>query len=154
MTRKVLIRVFTDYLSCSTYKHPIIIKLSGSHVNRRNTEDLVTSIRVVSIIIIHGLEKKKKKKKKIFYYLSHINVGTICIDVRIIDEKFSYGDFCFESDCRTRVSILYNVDCFTVVTNEAKAEYLDDREKKKKKERWFFGLDLPRQGINCRKQSR
>lgn len=70
------------------------------------------------------------RKKKELFYLSHINVITICVHIGIIGEKFSSGDISLGSDCRTRVSRLYNVDCFTVLTYKTKANYLDDEKKR------------------------
>ena len=71
-----------------------------------------------------------RKDKELAAYLSLINVSTSCIDVGIVDEKFSTGDISLRSNCRTRISILYNVDFFTVLTNKTKAEYLRKMRKK------------------------
>ena len=136
------IQSITEYFWGCTYKH---LQLGSRVSNWRNTKNLESKV-------------VKDTRRCIFEildsYLSHTNVSTTCIDVRIIGKKISNSNIGFWGNCGAGVTRLHNLNCGTVLTNKTKTKYLRERRiffeirlRLKRKEEWLL-----RPGINCRKQ--
>ena len=136
------IQNITEYFWGCTYKH----LQSGSRVsNWRNTKNLESKV-------------VKDTRRCIFElldsYLSHTNVSTTSVDVRIIGKKISNSNIGFWGNCGAGVTRLHNLNCGTILTNKTKTKYLRERRiffeirlRLKRIEEWLL-----RPGINCRKQ--